>query len=307
MLGGPRQNVAPCTVCGSTSLRRSVRTLKIEVFRCTSCGHHTAHHGEAAQAGDYHDQYDQTGFLDSLEKTRLRQGELIVSFIREKLSDADEVVDFGAGRGWFLEACRRADMRHLAGVDTSEMAVALIQQKGFDGISIASPAGSSWPLSFGGLNFKPRVLSLLDVVEHFNPGDAVAFFRRILEEAGPQLELVVVKVPVHSGILYRTARALARLGVTGPLDQLYQAGTHPPHYNYFSRRSLSLFLERCGLEPIAGKGERDFEANSFGDRLWALKNVPRPLLKLVGAGLALSCSRTGWYDSVIVLARPKRK
>jgi hypothetical protein len=222
------------------------------------------------------------------------------------MADADEVVDFGAGRGWFLEACREAGMHNLVGIDTSEKSLGCIREKGFEAIEILGSIDLGWKPPFDKLYFKPRVLVFLDVLEHFHPEYAISLLSSLIREAGSQLELVVVKVPNCSGIVYRVAVALSRIGVAGPLDQLYQAGTYPPHFSYFSDRSLTIFLERCGFTPSEKKGDRDFEVTSFGDRIQSFKIIPYLILKLVGASLALAGYLTGWHDSLIVVARKKR-
>lgn len=297
--------ISGCPVCDETSLEHAVCTPRVRVFRCKGCGHRIAVHNNSLPTADYHWQYEQTSFLSSLSQTRRRQSTLLVSLIKKYQPHTDGIVDFGAGRGWFLEACREAGMRHLAGIDTSRAALSLISEKGFEALEVSPPACSQWDPQLARLHFKPRVLVLLDVLEHVPPEYAVTLLHGLIKGAGPQLELVAVKVPVSSGMLYRTAEALTRVGVSGPLDQLYQAGTFPPHYSYFSDRSLSRLLERCGLIPLEKKGDRDFEAASFGDRVQSFRSMPRFFLKLAGAGVALGCYFTGWYDALMVIAKGK--
>ena len=132
--GGPR-----CPICGRP-LRRATGTSRLSVERCSSCGHSVAEHGSGAENDvDYHRQYDEGEFLSSLATTRRRQAKTILERIRAELPDADALVDFGAGRGWFLEEARAAGMRKLAGTDTSRESIRGLREQGVEGLLIAPP------------------------------------------------------------------------------------------------------------------------------------------------------------------------
>jgi 2-polyprenyl-3-methyl-5-hydroxy-6-metoxy-1,4-benzoquinol methylase len=221
--------------------------------------------------------------------------------IADHVSSPDDVLDFGAGRGWFLEQ-RPAGVVRLAGADTSAMAVEDLRARGMEGLQLPLPTALAWELPLDRLSFRPRIVTLLDVIEHFPAGRLSAMFGHIVGSLRPELELVVVKVPVADGILYRIARVLAAIGVAGPLNQLYQVGTEPPHQSYFTRRSLDLFLTSHALHSVARIGLTEFDPDSLGARVGALRRVPRGITKLVGAVLAWVAKHT-WQDSYVVLAR----
>jgi hypothetical protein len=218
---------------------------------------------------------------------------MIVALIRSRIPDADALLDFGAGRGWFLEGCRAAGLGRLAGVDSSPMSVHLLREKGFVARDTAR----------GPFDFSPRILSLLDVLEHIPPDQAVPLLRGLIKDLGERLELVVVKVPVSSGALYRAASFLARCGIKGPLERLYQVDTFPPHFHYFSGDSLRRFFTLCGLSIVHEIGDPDFEPDSLMDRIAALRGAARVAGRLVSAGIHLGIRATGLYDTRIVFAR----
>ena len=295
--------IASCPICGSPRLKPSVSTPRLRVSRCQVCGHRIASHLTPPQATvDYHEQYDQGGFLASLASTRQRQAGIIIDLIRRQVPDADRLLDFGAGRGWFLEACRASGIQSLAGVDTSEVAVGSLKERQFAALTLTPAIDYSEPL--GRLPFRPRILTLLDVVEHFYPDQVQPLLGSILRSLQPELELVVIKVPDAGGLLYRGARSLARIGLAGPIEQLYQIGTDPPHFSYFTRGSMRRLLEPKGLTITATQGDRDFEAGSLADRVRALAHLPA-ISALVGSGAAAFVNVTGWYDSTIFLAIPR--
>src|SRR5207237_9967485 len=123
-------------------------------------------------------------------------------------SGCDAPARLPCGRGWFLDVAKAAGWNVL-GVDTSPMAVELLRQRGI-------PATRELPAS------KYEVITLLDVIEHFRPDDLVPRLSAL------KADLMIIKVPTSSGLLYRLARGHA-------LEQLYQVGTEPPHHHYFNQ------------------------------------------------------------------------
>jgi len=78
--------------------------------RCAACGHRVALHSSEAPAADYHEQYDPGAFLDALRATRIRQARFIVGRIRAAAPDATRLLDYGCGRGWFIDEARAASV-----------------------------------------------------------------------------------------------------------------------------------------------------------------------------------------------------
>ena len=259
------------------------------------------HDTERAPSRDYHAQYDDGAFLDALRATRQRQATLLIGRLRIHVPNLSALVDYGAGRGWFLEACRSAGVAPVAGVDTSRVSVEGLAACGIEAHLLDD--GEAPAEVFGRLSFQPRVICLLDVIEHFPPERLRDTVRGIVRACGRELELVVVKVPV-AGLLYAGASALAKVGAAGPLRQLYQVGTWPPHFNYFSRSSAERLLSLSGLVVIERLGDRDFEPTWFGPRIGARGLPARALACIGGAGLAAAARVSGQFDSTVFFARP---
>jgi hypothetical protein len=277
----------------------------LSIDRCPRCGHRVAAHRStsARPALDYHRQYDEGEFLGSLATTRRSQAKAILELIHGQAAGADAVLDLGAGRGWFLEEARASGVASLAGADTSSDAVTGLRERGIEGLLIPEPTESGWKLGFDELSFRPRILMLLDVIEHFSAERLLSMFGEIVDQLRPELEIVVVKVPVADGLLYRTARLLARAGMSAPLEQLYQVGTYPPHWSYFTRRSLTQLLSTHGWRVVDGIGLLEFDPATFGSRVAALRRAPRLATRSLGAAAAFVAERT-WHDSFVALARP---
>lgn len=259
------------------------------------------HRATALSGADYHRQYEQGEFLDTLSATRRLQAAEIWTLIRSRVDRPDALLDLGSGRGWFLEHARAAGARRLAGADTSPVAVQELRRQGIEGLQIPSSPTTGWQVPLASLTFRPRLLTLLDVIEHLPADRLAAMFAEIVGELRPELELVVVKVPVADGLLYRLARALARLRVFGPLDQLYQVGTDPPHLSYFTRRSLEAFLSARSLGVVGRLDLLEFDPRSFGGRVAALRRLPRAATERLGTVIAWTARRTS-QDAYVALA-----
>jgi len=294
---------AACPICGA-DLRPSFALPGLRVRRCTGCGHRVADHDRPKGAdADYHAQYEEGAFLESLRATRLRQAGLLVTAIRRHISAPGGILDVGAGRGYFLDTCRRAEFAPLAGADTSELAVENLRRSGIEAHLLAEKALAPGSLA-GALSFHPRVITLLDVVEHLPPERLAGFLEPLLRELGGALELLVVKVPVADGLLYGIARLAAAAGLHGALRQLYQAGTWPPHQSYFTVRSMARLLVGLGLEVVECLDDLDFEPELLPARMNQSSSAVAPLLRLAGQTLAAVARASGRLDTAMFLARP---
>lgn len=291
----------PCPICGENRPGPPLVLPGLRIVWCRACGHREAIHDGQAIGSDYHEQYDDGAFLDALRATRIRQASLLIGALRRHVPDLSGVVDYGAGRGWFLEACGAAGIAPIAGVDTSGIAVEGLKASGIEGHRLLQ--GEEGHDVLAALSFRPRVVSLLDVLEHFPPDGLETRLRGIVSACGEKLELVILKVPV-AGLLYAGAAALCRLGKPGPLRQLYQAGTWPPHFNYFSTGSAERLLAASGLSVVERIGDPDFEPEFLGKRIGASGPFARSLSRIGGEVLRASIRVTGRFDSAILLARP---
>jgi SAM-dependent methyltransferase len=288
--------VTSCPTCGRDGLARSRPSARLAILRCPGCGHRVAEHA-AGPAGDYHEQYEAGAFLEALRATRVRQAGLLLSRLRACAPPPARLLDFGCGRGWFLEAARAAGLE-VAGADTSALAIRLLGERGIPGLLLA-PDGRLEPER---LPFRPDVVTLLDVIEHFPPEAAAEVVAAVVRAARPRL--VLAKVPVSGGLLYRTAAALARAGVVGPLEQLYQVGTEPPHRSYFSDRSARALLARAGLRVVDAVPDLDFEPAHLAGRARALARLPAAVGRLAGGAAGAAARALGWQDAMAYLAEP---
>lgn len=265
-----------CQTC-SAVLAEEYRSLEVTVEYCRVCGHRQAVHHVPHRASDYYESApSRPRFVASLRATRERQARDILRRIA-KVGEGDRPwLDFGSGRGWFLQEAKAAGRRQLAGFDASEIALGWLAREGI--IAARPRAGEFWP-DWRTLPESPEVVSLLDVIEHFESPRAV--LERILTEL-PSLRRIVLKVPMADGALFRLAKIM-RSRAPSIYEQLFQVGTFPPHYHYFSRASMRTFLSDFPLEVEAEWG--DSEVDNLFWRIASLENLPGG--RAAGAALAL--------------------
>ena len=294
----PSDKPQECWVCGGR-VSRYLQLGTVTIDSCQLCDHLTVIHPSVKEIGpDYHLAYDQTKFLSALEATRRRQAKDIMATLSRHGADS-AILDYGCGRGFFLEACMAAGLRALAGADTSDLAVSHLRELGLEAVRIERD--DSLLSDMAGFSFVPRTITFLDVIEHF-PDDMVATFSSWLARLPQETRFFLFKVPCREGVLFRTSRRLASLGISGPIKQLFQIGTFPPHLQYFSSRSLRRFVENLGLAIAEEWGDSDVEPDQLRNRAPSLKAFP-PGLVSSAASLLIGCGRRiGCVDSRLVLA-----
>lgn len=291
-----------CPACLHDSARASHVTPAIQVNRCVRCGHRVARFLDGAVAEpDYHRQLSEPRYLEALEPTRLRQAKEILRALREELGSAGALLDFGCGRGFFLHVAQAEGAAPLAGADPSPTAVEVVKALGVAAVQIRDPARPGAVAAE--VPFRPRVLTLLDVLEHVEPDRLGDWLTELLDAFRPELAAVLIKVPISSGLMYRSAAGLARVGMTAPLDQLYQVGTFPPHLNYFSVRSMRALLDRLRLPVIRSWQDPEFEVSALRHRAHFLQRVPQAVATAVGAAAVGLGKALRMQDTAVFLCR----
>jgi SAM-dependent methyltransferase len=277
-----------CWVCGQeTRATWRARSVDLNVVECTSCAHLQAVHASIDSAPDYHLNYDQGDFVASLGVTRKRQAERILNALQAS-GPVDSLLDFGCGRGWFLAAAKARGVERIVGADVSDVALDLLRQQGILTVKLDDEQPFE-RLTFSALGFVPETICFLDVIEHFR-GDLTQRLRPWFAALPSSVRRVVIKVPVRDGLLFGIANMARRVGIEGPARQLFQYGTFPPHYQYFSRNSLERFVSELGFKRLAVLDDLDFEPELLAGRLASVKG---PLAALVsGLGRLLGWGAT---------------
>jgi SAM-dependent methyltransferase len=295
-------DAAACWVCGGPTGRFWTNP-EFEAMACGRCGHLLATHrrNPSAENTDYHLMYDQRDFVAALGATRRRQASRILDALGALAAPPRSLFDFGCGRGFFLEVAAQRGGLALAGGDVSQLALDGLARAGVAALALDAELPFE-TLDLSKLPFIPEVITFLDVIEHF-PGDLGARLGPFVRGLPANVRFIVFKVPVRDGLLFSLADLARRAGVEGLGRQLFQSGTYPPHYQYFTRRSLDALISALGLSARVVLDDLDFEPEQLGRRLTSKGRAIQALAAFCGRSLGAAARATGRADSRIVIAQ----
>ena len=172
----------------------------------------------------------------------------------------------------------------------------ILSENGIPGVLLPGPLTA--------LPFRLTVVTFLDVIEHFPRAMLRETIEQIVSSIGDSVKLIVFKVPDAAGLLDRTAETLARAGVEGPLEQMYQVGTSPPHHHYFSRRSMGRLVKSLEWQLVDTARDLDFEPSRMYQRIHSMSRFPAAVGALPGIGAGLLARSFAMLDSSIYFLRP---
>jgi SAM-dependent methyltransferase len=186
------------------------------------------------------------------------------------------LLDVGCAHGWFVAAALRRGW-DARGVDPDAAVVARGDPLARARISVGwfpadAPAGP-----FAAVTFH-------DAFEHLDDvGAALAAARATLEPQG----LLVLSLPWAGGILHRLALVLARVGIGGFLDRLWQRDFPSPHLSYFTPDTLVRLCARHGLDELHREPLRTVRLRGLWSRLRfdRTRSLPGQLVSWLGVAL----------------------
>jgi SAM-dependent methyltransferase len=147
------------------------------------------------------------------------------------------LLDVGSAYGWFLDEADQAGAASV-GIEPDERVAA----RSYGEVRVgrfpeALVAGESFD-----------VIAFNDVLEHIpDVRGALEACRAHLRPGG----VLSVNIPTADGLAFRISRVLARLGIRGPYERLWQRGLASPHLHYFSTAALIDLMDGCGIPVTA--------------------------------------------------------
>lgn len=288
---GDRLLDAPCGACAGT-----VEPWRVSwVGRCGRCGSWRSVLEPAIESERLQDRIDTEARHTGLKDLRDRNNARILDEIERlrPLADA-RVLDVGSAHGWFLQAAGARG----ATTEGIEPEAGLAEISRASGCSVR--VGYFPDVLAGDEQFD--VIAFNDVLEHIPDADAaVAACREHLRPGG----VLSVNIPSASGLGYRAAKALARIGVLGPFKRFWQFGLPSPHMHYFVPSALTAMIERHGLSTRLVKPLTAVERAGLWERIHADRR-PSPVTVIGFAGLWLGIpvlNRPRNSDIMLVLAQ----
>ncbi|MBZ2206745.1 class I SAM-dependent methyltransferase [Massilia soli] len=225
-----------CIVCGSMTSNG----LAPWHTTCRYCDYESADLAAGINERNTHAGLDEGDRETALRALRVENFEAILDeTIHFAPAGANAILDVGCAHGWFLEAAR-GQFKHVLGIEPD---AALSEQAMAKGLPVR--AGFFPGVLEEGEAFDVIVFN--DVIEHITDiHAALAACRERLTPDG----LLILNLPSSRGFFYRLASVLARLGVRGPFERLWQKGLPSPHVHYFNHRNLSRLVSSSGFFPV---------------------------------------------------------
>lgn len=227
----------PCPVCNARKplhvLRRDRYLLRVDLSICEDCGTVYLARGLAGDAAThfYADLYPRLMNVDAYPGRVLGQARLAagyrVNLIRGVTGAVDDIVDIGAGHGFFLAACRDAGSRNYWGVEPGP----LQRRYGEDHLGLRGRVHAGDFTSPATAPFQPSVVTMFHVLEH-------------LERPGATLDVIAGWLPRNGWLVIEVP----------DLEDWSEIGlqyAHVSHRSYFTGTTLTALLARHGFRVHA--------------------------------------------------------
>lgn len=242
---------ASCPVCGAAFHRIRHDWL----FRCGGCKVLASTLEPAIPQEQTQTRLDEDARLAGLSEPRRRSNAAILDALVRLLGGTDRsLLDVGCGPGLFLKEARSRGFR-AEGVEPDANVVARARA------ASGAPARHGFFPDALGADERFDGIVFNDVLEHIpQVEEAVMESERHLHPGG----ILVLNCPDQGGVFYRLADFLDRLGISQPIQRLWQHGLPSPHVWYFGARHLTALGQKAGFEqqdvirlsPITAKGLR---------------------------------------------------
>jgi 2-polyprenyl-3-methyl-5-hydroxy-6-metoxy-1,4-benzoquinol methylase len=262
---------------------------------CPACGTWRSTLQPGIEARDLHESIDTDARIAGFKELRVQNNARILDEVAATLPLAGaRALDVGSAHGWFLEEAVRRGVK-IEGVEPEE---ALAEQARARGLTVRT---GYFPAVLAP-DEQVDLISFNDVLEHIPDVDeTLAACAGALRPGG----VLSINIPSATGLGYRIATGLARIGVRGPYLRLWQFGLPSPHIHYFTPAALERIVARHGFRI-----DRRLPLSSIRrDGLWnRVHTVSRPtplsIVSFVALWLAAPIlNRPANSDIVLVLAR----
>ncbi len=204
--------------------------------RCPECGTWTSTLDPEVNS-DLHETIDVEQRLVGLRALRERNNRRILEEIAAVRGPGSaHVLDVGPAHGWFMETAVAAG-HEVEGVEPEVMLADAARGRG-----LAVRTGYFPSAVDAGERFD--VIAFNDVLEHIP--DVGATLEACVAHLVPG-GVLSINIPSATGLGYRIATALRRVGLRGPYLRFWQHGLPSPHVHYFPPDALVRLVEAHGL------------------------------------------------------------
>jgi len=260
-----------CLICNSSNIEDLPKYADHFLTKCQDCSFVFIKKSPSKHEllDFYGNNYDRTNYFSSI--TIKRYNELLDRF--EKYRKTNNLLDVGAGKGFFLEIAKARGW-NVYGTELTDQAIQECENK-----SLQMKKGCLNEVGFDANQFD--VITSFEVIEHINnPKEIVQEMHRILRENGK----VYITTPNFNSILrYR-------------LKSKYDVIEYPNHLCYFTKKTLRKLFTDAGfsikrlqttgisltrIKTSKGKSNQEFVSETSDDEIIRHKIENSPTLGMI--------------------------
>lgn len=234
--------------------------------------------------------------VQGVESLRKQNFKIILDDISRLFPSGGRILEIGCARGWFLDEAK-ARQFSVSGIEPDAGLAKSATSKGHDVRTGFFPDTLNGEETFDIIIFN-------DVFEHLpTPPETLQACHRFLAENG----LLVINLPDRGGIFYRIAQVLDGVGLSKPLERLWQKNFSSPHLFYFNANNLAHFVGDHGFHFAHHRHLKSVALEGLWDRLrsgnktfilwtallWVGIVLVIPILTLLPKDISVSCFRKG--------------
>ncbi|MGE5380920.1 MAG: methyltransferase domain-containing protein [Methylocystaceae bacterium] len=225
------QESTHCEICRS-KLKQFYKYKESEIHLCPNCGLYTA--SGIDFDFELNANIDWDAREDALKKVRIHNFKIITDYLKRHLPPQAVGLEVGSAYGWFLDMINHD--YQCSGIEPhKEIADTNQKHTVFNGFF-----PYDLPEEISNLDF----IVFNDVLEHIpNCNQVISQCYSLLKENG----LIIVNIPLSTGILFRIANNFARFGYDNDLIRLWQFKFNSPHLYYFNKNNLILLGKKHGF------------------------------------------------------------
>lgn len=270
------ENTCPICRARGRSIRShmSIDNHRLTVFYCQSCRYFwiDLDNLTSENVGNYQDLLESVKTIREINSSRIIQALDRLFYGKERVRG----LDVGAGNGIFLKKASEYDRFHFIGIEPMLESHKACLKQGLECICGMFP--DDLPKNLSGFD----VIIFNDVFEHIPDSTRlIQKCTKLLSKDG----LLVINCPVNSGVFFRIAKAMDRIGQSEAFKRLWQLNTSSPHLHYFSEKSLIRLLGMNGFDLVEKPLTMvTLDKKSIADRVYAVP-MDKAQAKMFIAGL----------------------
>lgn len=281
-----------CPVCGT----RPHRLHREWLFRCPGCGLLSSTLEPRIPKDRTATALNEVARLRGLNAARRISNHLILEQLGHDLGpQRRHILDVGCGHGLFLKDAVSFEFQ-AEGIEPDGNVVEQAQASA--GVPVRQ---GYFPDALARDDLYDAIV-FNDVLEHIPgvEGSVTAAYRH-LRPGG----VLVLNCPDQSGIFYRTATLLDKLGISGPFLRMWQYGLPSPHVWYFRAEHLSRLGQKAGFDLVRVEQLKPITFAGLGARISYVEGQSRLLnaVTMVAAAAMLPFLSVLPKDTSIVFLR----